>query len=185
MLFVLLAFFVVLCACQTGDTLSDVLSKNNDTLSSLSGLLKTQPDLVAALSEQSDITILAPTNDAISKLDDAAMKMVASDPGFVKALLQYHVINGTVKAADISDKPTFAHTLLQNQTFANVTNGQVVEAISEGDKVTFKTSFGATSNVTKAVRIDKPVPQNAPTKLMINRIFHSGEALFILLIPSW
>lgn len=52
--------------------------------------------------------------------------MQLQEDGTVMALLMYHVLNGTVYAEDISSTPTFAHTLLMNSTYSNVTGGQVV-----------------------------------------------------------
>lgn len=119
----------------------------------LVGLIRAQPGLARTLSRLSNITILAPSNDALEELlnDTAVAKQVAADPGIIGAILQYHVLNGTYYASNITDTPAFVKTLLTNETYTNVTGGQVVEAVAVDDTVSFYSGLRAQSNVTEAV----------------------------------
>jgi uncharacterized surface protein with fasciclin (FAS1) repeats len=122
-------------------------------LLTLVGLIKAQPGLARSLSQLRNITILAPSNDALGALlnDTTVAKQVAADPGLIGAILQYHVLNGTYYASNITDTPAFVKTLLTNETYTNVTSGQVVEAVAANDTVSFYSGFRAQSNVTEAV----------------------------------
>jgi uncharacterized surface protein with fasciclin (FAS1) repeats len=130
-------------------SLTDVLSANNDTLSALAELLSSQTDLVETLGQASNITILAPNNDALSSLLDSSL-LENADAGLVPALLTYHVLNGTYFAENVTETPAFIPTLLTNSTYSNVTGGQVVEAVAEGDTVSFYSALKARANVTQA-----------------------------------
>src|SRR3954468_19201489 len=92
-------FLLPLVAAQAAwaQSLTDVLASQNSTLSTLVSLLQQQPDLLRTLGGLSDITVLAPSNDAFSKLlsDPAVASAVQSNPSLVSALLTYHVLNGT------------------------------------------------------------------------------------------
>jgi uncharacterized surface protein with fasciclin (FAS1) repeats len=119
------------------------------------GLIGAQPSLLRDLNRLRNVTILAPSNDAIKELlkDTAIARMVKNDPSAVASILQYHVLNGTYYASNITgmDMPAFIPTMLSNSTYANVTGGQRVEAMAMNDTVSFYSGFRAQSNVTKAV----------------------------------
>lgn len=148
----LLAFAGLVAAQSANTSLADALGANNDTLSTLNSLLLTQPALVQALSSLNDITLLAPSNDALDALlnDTAVASMLTSDPSMLVALLQYHVLNGTFKSTDVTDKAAFIPTLLTNETYTNVTGGQRVEAVKQGEVVSFYSGLKEEANVTKA-----------------------------------
>lgn len=133
-------------------SLTDALASQNDTLSTLAGLLEGQPDLVETLAGLENITILAPSNDALEKFlnDTEVAAMAASDPSLVAALLTYHVLNGTYYASDVTNTTAFIPTLLTNTTYSNVTGGQVVSASAEDDTVSFYSALKQQSNVTEA-----------------------------------
>lgn len=105
------------------------------------------------LSNMSNITILAPSNTALENLlsDGDIASMTQNDRGLVTALLSYHVLNGTYYANNVTDVPAFIPTLLSNSTYENVTGAQVVEALREGDTVSFYSGLRKQSNVSEAV----------------------------------
>jgi uncharacterized surface protein with fasciclin (FAS1) repeats len=126
----------------------------NDQLSNLTTFLTSSPGLVAALSQASDITILAPSNDAFTEFAETEVgRAVANDPGLLAALLQYHVLNGTFQASQVTNQSTFIPTLLTNETYSNVTSGQVVEAVMIGNETVFYSGLLQNSTVTTAVCI--------------------------------
>ncbi|KAJ4262965.1 hypothetical protein NW762_006578 [Fusarium torreyae] len=141
-----------LATAQSRTNLTAALESENSTLSSLNGLLSAQPSLLRTLGRLRNVTILAPSNDAIKELlnDTAVARQVERDPSAVAAILQYHVLNGTHYASNFTDTPVFIPTLLSNATYANVTGGQRVEAIAENDTVSFYSGFREQANVTKA-----------------------------------
>jgi len=133
-------------------SLTDVLDANNSTLSVLSGLLSSNPTILEAVSNASNITILAPDNDALNAFlnNSQVQDMVMMDPGLVQAVLQYHVLNGTYYADNITDTPSFVPTLLDNSTYTNVTGGQVVEVVSNDGDVNIYSAAREMSSVTQA-----------------------------------
>jgi uncharacterized surface protein with fasciclin (FAS1) repeats len=132
---------------------------NTPELANLTSILQSQPALVEALSQAQDITILAPSNNAFEQLlSTEEGKAVAADPGALAALLTYHVLNGTFRAADITETPAFVPTLLTNTTYTNVTGGQVVKAVADGENVRFFSGLFGNSTVTTAVRPLFPSP---------------------------
>ncbi|KAF8854510.1 Fasciclin-domain-containing protein [Acephala macrosclerotiorum] len=138
---------VTLAAAQTM-TLSEVLNANNKTLSTLN---TSQPSLSSALASASPITILAPSNDAFSKLLSTAAGMaVSKDPSMVTALLEYHVLNGSFASSAFTTTEQFVPTLLTNRTFTNVTGGQVVMGVLSGKEVKLMSGLKEMSTVTTA-----------------------------------
>ncbi|KAM0282151.1 hypothetical protein ACHAQH_003191 [Verticillium albo-atrum] len=138
--------------------LTEALASQNDTLSSLATLIGTLPDeVVQSLSEAQNVTILAPNNDALEAFlnNSMAAAAVAADSGLILAVLQYHILNGTYYASNITgaDGPLFVPTMLTNETYANVTGGQRVEVIPpEGDNsdVVFYSGLKENSTVQQA-----------------------------------
>ena len=124
-------------------------------LSSLAGYASSIPDLISTLSSAQNITILAPSNDAFAKLNASGMSGALLVPGALEAALRYHVLNGTYPASAITQTPAFAHTLLVDPRFSNLTNGQVVEAVKQGEDVLFYSGLLSNATVSKAVRNTK------------------------------
>ncbi|KAE8444639.1 hypothetical protein EG329_014387 [Mollisiaceae sp. DMI_Dod_QoI] len=114
-------------------------------------LLATQPALVSSLGNATNITILAPNNDALDAfLKSPAGATAATDPSAVGALLMYHVLQGNYSASTFTNASQFLPTLLTNATYANVTGGQRVEASLNGSSVDFFSGLLQESTVTTA-----------------------------------
>lgn len=69
----------------------------------------------------------------------------------ITALLTYHVLNGTIRSTDIMNMTTFVPTLLSNETYANITGGQVVGARSNSTNVNIYSGLLTESTVSTAV----------------------------------
>jgi len=135
---------------QSSTSLVDALSSQNATLSTLTGLLATQPDIVSALNQAQNITILAPSNDALNMLFNNNSQKVLEfmqNPTMVAALLSYHVLNGTYYASSFTNTSQFIPTLLTNQTYANITGGQRVQALATNNTVAFYSALKENSTV--------------------------------------
>ncbi|KAI1099334.1 FAS1 domain-containing protein [Jackrogersella minutella] len=119
-------------------SLNDALGSQNSTLSSLNAILESNPQLATSFNNLKNVTILAPSNDALNALvkdNDTATALANS--GYLQALLSYHVLNGTYHNTSFSNESVFIHTTLTNSTYTNVTDGQVVEARLNDNNVTF------------------------------------------------
>ncbi|KAI9755044.1 MAG: hypothetical protein M4579_004447 [Chaenotheca gracillima] len=121
-------------------------------LSNLTTYVGLFPDLLDTLASATNITILAPSNDAFAKLLEGPMgaAIMANDTDLIQAVLTYHVLNGTYPASVVTDTGAFIPTLLTDSAYSNVTGGQVVEAIKSGDDVLFFSGLRANSTVTQA-----------------------------------
>lgn len=97
-------------------------------LSNLTDYISRFPAFVSWLEEQENITLLAPSNEAFSELDDpAVVTVLPDDETAAQALLRYHVLDGihsTFGPGDLQLIPT----ALQPGEYANVTGGQIVVA---------------------------------------------------------
>ncbi|KAF5257937.1 hypothetical protein FOXYS1_11516 [Fusarium oxysporum] len=141
-----------LATAQSRPNLIAALDSENSTLSELNGLLRAQPSLLRDLGRVRNVTILAPSNDAIEEFlnDTAVARLVESDPSAIAAILQYHVLNGTYYASNLTETPAFIPTLLNNATYANVTGGQHVEVVADNDTVSIYSGLRQQANVTQA-----------------------------------
>lgn len=150
----LLAFASAVLA-QTNGTVPSLTEALNSSsqLTSLSGVLGLPGlgQLVQALGSAQNITILAPSNEAFASVGNETLAALTANEGLLTALLQYHVLNGSVLSSAITNQSQFVPTLLTNELFTNVTGGQVVEAVANDGNVTFFSGLLANSTVTQAV----------------------------------
>jgi hypothetical protein len=108
--------------------------------------------LLAALGNATNITVLAPSNEALAVfLNSSAGTATASIPSAVEALLTYHVLNGTYPATAFTNTSQFIPTFLINSSYTNVTGGQRVEAVLNGTNVEIFSGLLQKSTVTTAV----------------------------------
>jgi uncharacterized surface protein with fasciclin (FAS1) repeats len=148
----LLAFAsAVLAQTEGAQSLTQALNSSAQ-LSSLAGVLglPSLAQFVASLGSAKDVTILAPSNEAFQAVGNETLSALTANEGLLTALLQYHVLNGTFLSSAITNQSTFVPTLLTNQLFTNVTGGQVVNAKTTGDNVTFFSGLLANSSVSQA-----------------------------------
>ncbi|KAI4741643.1 FAS1 domain-containing protein [Aureobasidium sp. EXF-12298] len=98
----------------------------NQQLNSFWSLLQ-QFNLLSSFSNERNITLLAPSNEALAKLNTSGVSITSE---LVQALINYHTINGTILSSNLNNVTSaFPHTHLTNPAFSNVTGGQVVEGI--------------------------------------------------------
>ena len=122
--------------------------QDNGNLSSLAELLTTS-GLLDQLSTASDITVLAPSDDAFDQLFDESPDGL-DQLDFVTALLQYHVLNGRYSSTNITEAGSpFIPTLLTDRAFVNITGGQVVHAThpSPNDNITIYSGYNLPSTI--------------------------------------
>jgi Fasciclin domain len=128
-------------SCVAQLSLQDYLA-NNTEVSAFNALLSQSKETAAILESASNFTLLIPSNAAIATLQDVDLLQ----------LLYYHLLTGEHAVASITNVSQFIPTHLTNVTFANVTGGQVVEALQENNKTTFRSWLQAAVNVTDPVR---------------------------------
>lgn len=149
----LLAFASAVLAQSNGSAPSLAQALNSSAqLTSLSGVLSLPGlgSLVQSLSSAQNVTILAPSNEAFASVGNETLSALTSNEGLLTALLQYHVLNGSILSSAITNQSQFVPTLLTNELFTNVTGGQVVEAVASDGNVTFFSGLLSNSSVTSA-----------------------------------
>jgi len=165
------AALAAMASAQSTMNLTAALGSNPD-LSSLTTVVAANPQLLAMLSNATNITILAPSNMAFSKMSNGSMGSMTNNTNLVQALLSYHVLNGTHNSSSIGNMTSFIPTMLTNPMYANVTGGQRVEALMTGKNVTFFSGLQANSSVTQAVRLlsTSPVVLSNADPFFLHRI---------------
>ena len=120
---------------------------NLPQLSNLTSYLTMFPDLVGQLSQLTNITLLAPNNEAFAQLlnSSAGAAITNGDTAQIQALLSYHVLNGTYQNYTMAG---VAPTALQPPQFTNVTGGQVVLVKGEEDSMAIYSGLLQTSMFT-------------------------------------
>lgn len=154
--------FSSLASAQT-PTLAELIQSQSD-LSTLADALTIVPDFATLASGLTNITILAPTNAAFEALlalgtNAENQAITTRDPDGVSTLLAYHVIKGTYLSTDFTEIPTFYNTVF-NQSYSifntvrtNVTEGQNVGLVLNGQNATILSGELNYSNVVEAVSI--------------------------------
>jgi len=108
-----------------GKTIVETAAGNKD-FSTLVTFVK-KAGLVQKLNSKGPFTVFAPTNDAFKKLPEATVKALLSAQGKkdLTNILKYHVVSGTVKAADVV-KLKKAKTVLGKEVSIKVSGKNVM-----------------------------------------------------------
>ena len=143
-----LATLVAAAAGQGQDLTQTLMSQ--PSLSNLTTYLQLYPTILSQLSSMSNITVLAPSNQAFMAALNSSTgnAFSANNTDAITALFSYHVLNGTYNS--FSEMPEFVTTALMPGMYANVTGGQAVEAIASSNMTNATTTFfsGLLSNST-------------------------------------
>ncbi|KAL8645929.1 MAG: hypothetical protein Q9226_007075 [Calogaya cf. arnoldii] len=125
---------------------------STDSLSTLRTAIQGVPGLGEILGAAKNVTILAPSNEAFQKFMSTPQGagLADNDQDAIQALLQYHIINGTYPASAVTESPVFLPTMLNDTMYSNVTGGQVVEAVMQGENVIFYSGLLNNATVTTA-----------------------------------
>ena len=155
MLFKTLAVALLPAAAVAQQNLTAALG-SNPNLSNLTTYLGAYPSIVSQLSGMSNITLLAPNNNAFSKLlnSSAGASFQANDTALITAFFSYHVLMGTIYASSIMSTPAFVPTALTPATSdTSLQPGAVVEAVLQDKNALFISGLLTQSTVTQAVRL--------------------------------
>ncbi|KAK2051432.1 FAS1 domain-containing protein [Colletotrichum caudatum] len=152
------------CVLMAGQSLAQgdlaALLASQDDLSTLLELVGLVDGLAETLSSASNITIVAPTNQAFANVPrdvpEGQAVELRNDTVAVGALLANHVFRGVYPSSVITNVPTFAQTLLDDsyisavQPFSNFTGGAYNGLVKNGDEVCVLSGELAVSTVTQA-----------------------------------
>jgi uncharacterized surface protein with fasciclin (FAS1) repeats len=128
-----LAAVAATASAQTMDLTAAL--QNQTSLSNLTTYLGAFPQFISQLSGQQNITLLAPSNEAFTKLQNQTGGIPVNGTGLITALFSYHVLQG--RFANFSDMPRGIPSELMPGAYANVTGGQRVVSSSNATGSTF------------------------------------------------
>lgn len=119
----------------------------NSDLSTLVSALQAA-DMAQTLKGEGDYTVFAPTNEAFSKVPKATLDnlMMPENKAKLQSLLQYHVLQGKMNAADVVAKIKEAGGKLDVTTM----NGETITLSEKDGKVMIKDAKGNMTTVTSA-----------------------------------
>lgn len=131
------------------NTLQDILNAQSATLSTLSAWLQSQAVVFQILSNAQGVTLLAPSNNALTQLYSTSLASeLALDPNFLTAFLAYHVLSGVHFVSDLSkSQGASVPTFLNMAAYSNVSGGQVVHSKSQNGAVNLITGNNMQSNL--------------------------------------
>lgn len=148
----------LLVGCASVASAADFISTltSNSDLSNLTYYLNLFPDFRDKLNSSSNITILAPSNEAFQKTlaDPASQLADAKVNGFIDTVLSYHIVNGTLSSSSISSEPQFLPTWLTDKKWTMLSGGQVVEAVMNNGQASFISGLKKSATITKGVRLN-------------------------------
>ncbi|KAL0939233.1 beta-ig-h3 fasciclin [Colletotrichum truncatum] len=153
------SFVVMAGSCLAQGDLAALLASQAD-LSTLLELVSLVDGLAETLASSSNITIIAPTNQAFANvprdIPEGQAIELRNDTIAVGALLANHVFKGVYPSSVITDIPTFAQTLLDDsyiteiQPFSNFTGGAYNGLVKNGSDVCILSGEQTISTVTQA-----------------------------------
>ncbi|KAH8593672.1 FAS1 domain-containing protein [Bisporella sp. PMI_857] len=127
--------------------LLDLLDRIEE-LSTLNFHINASTRLTTLLSTADNFTFLAPSNSAFDEwLGSSGADLTEAD---IEETLTYHLLRGGFPTLETSSTPKFASSNLRNGQSANVTGGQVVEAVSLNNTPVFISGFSTVSNIISA-----------------------------------
>lgn len=128
-----LAAVAATASAQTMNLTAALLSQTS--LSNLTTYLGAFPQFVSQLSAQQNITLLAPSNEAFTKLQSQTGGIAFNNTGLITALFSYHVLQGAFP--EFAELPRGMPSELMPGAYANVTGGQRVVASRNATGSTF------------------------------------------------
>ncbi len=149
-----LLLLAYLASTVVGSSLTTVLTSYAE-LASLNAQLGQLPIFTAFLENLTDVTILAPSNDALATFFSSPAGIAASNnPAALEAVLQYHIQSGmwyqqTGSAPTAGEEAGhWTRTLLTSPSETNVTGGQFLEGVLDMTGTgLFYSGLGDTSKV--------------------------------------
>ncbi|KAF2724841.1 FAS1 domain-containing protein [Polychaeton citri CBS 116435] len=131
------------------DTNLTVALASNQNLTALASLLQQYPDFTAQLANRTNVTIFAPSNNALqSMLQSNSTSATNVTDADIEALLNYHVLRDEYTSDNFTTQPTFAATWLNDTAYTNVTGGQVVELRQVNGSAIIYSGLGNNATVT-------------------------------------
>ncbi|KAM5346777.1 hypothetical protein ACJ41O_009782 [Fusarium nematophilum] len=124
--------------------------RKHEKLSTYYKLIQKYPEVLLQMPSYRGVTIVAPSNDAFDQIPYSALadSFKNDDREAIIAVLQYHVLKGTISTAQLKSGPAYVRpTLLNDPKFANVTRGQNILITKQPDIVVFSTRLGSRASV--------------------------------------
>ena len=167
--------------------LTELLNDQKNLTDFTTLLTKQYADVYANLSYQTEVTILAPSNEAFAKIPYSSLHSAFENnrSDVIRAVLQYHILPGIHRADSYNGSFSFTPSWLSNNNYTNVTGGQVVGGVQQAGNVNvFTSGLGSRSTLTQAVSLGSSSVMSRAEIDIITRISTSMAASSTWLIRS-
>src|SRR5690349_19976408 len=94
-------------AAQSANIIIINVLSSQKSLSGLNAILAAQPNAIQALGTLSNVTLLAPSNDALARHLNGSSSTDAFSTDRIAALFQYHILNGTYYGSNFTNSSMF------------------------------------------------------------------------------
>jgi uncharacterized surface protein with fasciclin (FAS1) repeats len=156
-------------------------------LSQLAFLLTQVPDLASSLASSTNITILAPTNEALDAVNRTLSTLNLKS---IRSIISYHVLNGTYYSSNLTNIPTFVPTLF-NSTFTNgadrpltnVTTGQHVGLVVDQGNSSSSDGTGEVVVISGDLQTSRVVEANITASNSSGIVIHKIDTVLTLPDP--
>ena len=150
-------------------SLTQLLSSQQN-LSDFSTLLTSYGDVYANLFSQQNITIFAPSNEALTKLPYQVLgpAFATNNSDAILQFLQYHVLPNVYPSDFFNGTFKFLPTFLRDQRYENVTGGQVIAGVQQAGEVWVAVSgLGSRATLSNIVSYSQnTTPEYSPIDLL-------------------
>lgn len=159
----------------TGANFSSTVALNSD-LKDLSYYLSLIPDFASRINAARNVTIIAPSNNAIEEAlaDPDSQFAKGKVYGFMDVVLSYHILNGTWPSTSFVNSPTFIKTWMTDKTWTSVSGGQVVEAYRQNGPMTIIS--GKKNQTTVKTAVSRVMAKAVSVADPLHRIYNSMAA---------
>ena len=132
------------CATSPAPTTIAEMAARTPQLSTLNKLIN-DAGLTDTLRSSGPFTVFAPSDEAFKAVPPATLASLAADPALLKSVLSYHVVPGTVMAADVKTGN------VKTVQGANVAVGKAGTFVTVEDAVVVAADVPATNGVVHVI----------------------------------
>ncbi|KAK2782521.1 hypothetical protein FQN52_000850 [Onygenales sp. PD_12] len=143
----IIPLLVSLAAGGCAQSLGDLLG-SNPQFATLGNYISNQRELQSLLKAQ-NVTVLAPDTAALEQMFPPGFNGTGAinNAHLINAIIMYHVLKGKYKKDDITKNSKFLPTMLDDRSFENVTDGQVVQAFEANDTNFIYSGMGSSCSI--------------------------------------
>jgi phosphate binding protein len=151
-LVVIIALFSVSVAFAQDQTIADTLSAQagaGEFTTLLNAVQAADPAVLEALSGDGELTVFAPTDAAFTELPQVIVDYLMTHPDLLTQVLMYHVVEGRIASADVTDMTAVASMDMGNELTLSATEDGI--AVNQANVDTSMADIEASNGVIHAI----------------------------------